>query len=56
MSYSTANYLTTPNSPNLYISRKLNNIEEARMIKEERNDWTKVYHKMVKGLETMIDV
>ena len=31
-------------------------MKEARMMKEERNDWTKVYHKMLKGLETMIDV
>ena len=26
------------------------------MMKEERNDWTKVYHKMLKGLEAMVDV
>ena len=26
------------------------------MMKEERNDWTKLYHKMLKGLEVMIDV
>jgi len=56
MSYLTTNYLTAPTSPNPYVSRKLNNMEEARMIKEERNDWTKMYHKMLKGLETMIDV
>ena len=31
-------------------------MEEARMMKEERNDWTKLYHKMLKGLEVMIDV
>jgi len=31
-------------------------MEEARMMKEERNDWTKMYHKMLKGLEAMIDV
>ena len=56
MSYSTTNYLTVPTSPNSYISRKLNNIEEARMMKEERNNWTKIYYKMLKGLEAMIDV
>ena len=56
MSYLTTNYLTAPTSPNPYISRKLNNMEEARMMKEERNDWTKLYHKMLKGLEVMIDV
>ena len=26
------------------------------MIKKERNDWIKMYHKMLKGLETMIDM
>jgi len=31
-------------------------MEEARMMKEERNDWTKMYHKTLKGLEAMIDV
>jgi len=56
MSYSTTNYLTVPTSPNPYVSRKLNNIEEARMMKEERNNWMKMYHKTLKGLEAMIDV
>ena len=56
MSYSTNNYLTAPTFLNPYVSRKLNNIEEARMMKEERNDWTKIYYKTLKGLETMIDV
>ena len=31
-------------------------MEEARIIKEERNNWTKVYHKILKGLEVMIDI
>ena len=31
-------------------------MEEARIMKEERNDWMKIYHKMLKGLEAMIDV
>ena len=48
--------MTTPTSPNSYVSRKLNNMEEARMMKEERNNWTKLYHKTLKELETMIDV
>ena len=56
MSYLTTNYLTAPTSLNPYVSRKLNNMEEARMMKEERNDWTKIYHKMLKELEAMIDV
>jgi len=56
MSYQTTNYLTTPTSPNPYITRKLNNIDEVRIMKDERNDWTKTYYKMLKGLEVMIDV
>jgi len=56
MSYLTTNYLTAPISPNIYVSRKLNNMEEARIMKEERNDWTKLYHKTLKGLEAIIDV
>jgi len=31
-------------------------MNEARIMKDERNDWTKTYHKMLKGLEAMIDV
>ena len=49
-------FVTAPTSPNPYITRKLNNIKEARIMKKERNDWTKIYHKMLKGIETMIDV
>ena len=56
MSYSTTSYLTAPTSPNPYISRKLNNMEKARIMKEERNDSMKLYHKTLKGLEAMIDV
>jgi len=56
MSYSTTNYLTALTSPNLYVSRKLNNMEEARIMKKERNNWTKMYYKMLKELEVMIDV
>ena len=56
MSYQTTTYLTAPTSPNPYITRKLNNMNKAKMMKEERNDWTKMYHKILKGLEVMIDV
>ena len=56
MSYQTTNYLTTPTSPNPYITWKLNNMEEAKMIKEEKNNWTRIYHKMLKGLEAMINI
>jgi len=56
MSYQTTNYLTALTFPNPYITRKLNNIDEARIMKDKRNDWMKIYHKTLKGLETMINV
>ena len=31
-------------------------MEEAKLFKKEHNDWTKLYHKILKDLEAMIDV
>ena len=57
ISYQTTNnYLTAPTFINPYITRKLNNMDEARMMKNKRNNWTKTYYKTLKGLEAMIDV
>ena len=62
MSYQPTNYLMTSTSlnvstsPNPYITRKLNNIDEARMMKVERDDWTRIYYRILKGLEAMIDM
>ena len=50
------NYTTAPTSPNLYISQKLNNMDQVQVMKREREDWIRLYHKTLKGLETMIDV
>jgi len=50
------NYTTAPASPNPYISRKLNNIDQAQVIKKERKDWTRLYHKTLKEIEAMINV
>ena len=50
------NYVTASTSPNLYITRKLNNTDEAKIMKAERDDWTRTYYKILKGLEMMIDV
>jgi len=50
------NYAMTPASPNPYISRKLNNMDQAQVMKKEREDWTRLYHKTLKGIEAMIDV
>ena len=50
------NYATTSASPNPYISRKLNNMDQAQVMKREREDWTRLYHKTMKGIEMMINV
>jgi len=50
------NYAIAPTSPNPYISRKLNNMDQAQVMKKKREDWTRLYHKTLKGLETMIDM
>ena len=50
------NYATAPTSPNPYISRKINNMDQALVMKREREDWMRLYHKTLKGLETMIKV
>jgi len=31
-------------------------MDEAKALKEERKDWTRIYHKTLKGIEAMIDV
>ncbi len=31
-------------------------MDEARVFKKEQDNWTQLYHKMLKELETMIDV
>ena len=57
MSFPTNNtFITAPTSPNPYISRKLNNMDQAQVIKRERENWSRLYHKTLKGLETMIDI
>ena len=45
-----------PTSPNPYISRKLNNMNQAQVMKKEREDWTTLYHKTLKEIEAMIDM
>jgi len=42
--------------PNPYISRKLNNMDQAQVMKREREDWSRLYHKTLKGIEAMINV
>ena len=50
------NYAIAPAFPNPYISRKLNNMNQAQVMKRERKDWTRLYHKTLKRLEMMINV
>ena len=50
------NNAIAPASPNPYISRRLNNIDQAQAMKKEREDWMRLYHKMLKGIKVMIDV
>ena len=45
-----------PTSPNPYVSRKLNNMDQAQVMKREREDWSRLYHKTLKGIEAMINV
>ena len=48
--------MTIPNSHNLYITRKLNNMEEAQALKMEQDNWTRLYHKTLKRIKAMIDI
>jgi len=50
------NYTTTLIFPNLYISRKLNNMDKVQVMKKEQKDWTRTYYKTLKGLEVIIDI
>jgi len=50
------NYATALGSPNPYISRWLNNMDQAQIMKREWENWTRTYHKILKGIETMINV
>ena len=60
MSFPTNNnnntFAMAPTSPNPYVSRKLNNMDQAQVMKREREDWSRLYHKTLKRLETMIDI
>jgi len=48
--------MTAPTSSNPYITRKLNNIDEAKAFKKKQDDWTRLYHKTLKEIEVMIDI
>jgi len=50
------NYVTAPGSPNPYISKQLNNMNLAQVMKRERENWMRLYYKTLKGIETMINI
>jgi len=50
------NFVMAPTFPNPYISQKLNNMDQAQVMKREREDWTRLYHKTLRGIEAMIDI
>ena len=50
------NYAMALASLNPYIFRKLNNMDQAQVMKREREDWTRLYYKTLKWLEMMIDI
>ena len=50
------NYMIAPTSSNPYIIRKLNNMDKAQIFKMEQDDWTRLYHKILKGIKVMINV
>jgi len=52
----TNNYITAPTFPNLYMTRKLNNMDKAKLFKKKHDYWTKLTHKTLKRLEVMIDM
>jgi len=43
-------------SSNPYVSRKLNNIDQAQVMKREREDWMRLYYKTLKGIKVMINI
>ena len=52
----TNNYTTISTFFNPYITRKLNNINEAKLFKKKYDDWSQLHYKTLKGMKVMIDV
>ena len=49
-------FTTAPISPNSYVTHILNNMDLVNTLTNKRKDWTKKYHKIIQGIETMADV
>ena len=52
----TTNFTTAPTSPNSYVTRTLNNMDEAKLFKKDCNDWTRLYHKILQEIEAMTNI
>jgi len=52
----TNNYMTVPIFFNPYVTRKLNNMNKAKLFKKKCDDWSWLYYKMLKGIKVMIDI
>jgi len=48
--------MTASTSSNPYISHTINNIDLIIILNNERKDWTRKYYKIIRGLETMVNI
>ena len=49
-------FTTAPNLSNLYSTHTLNNTNLVKTINSEQKDWIKKYHKIIWGIEQMVDI
>ena len=49
-------FITASTLPNSYITYILDNMKLAKTMNKERKDWTKKYHKIIWGIEWMVNV
>ena len=49
-------FTTAPTFPNLYVIYTLNNINLIKKINDEKKNQTKKYHKVIQGIERIVNV
>ena len=49
-------FITAPISPNPYITHTLNNMKMVKTMNDKRKNWTKKYHKIIQGIERMVNM
>ena len=49
-------FFTAPISPNPYIFCTINNIDLIKTLNKKKQNWTKKYHKIIQGIETMANI